>query len=84
MVNRLDPLAQFNFTVAIDGTDIAGFTEVTGLMTESDIIEYREGSEPATVRKIPGLIKHGNITLKTGKTVNNALWEWRRTSLIRS
>lgn len=81
MAERVDPLAQYNFTIAIDGTDIAGFTEVSGLMTESDIIEYREGSEPATVRKLPGLIKHGNITLKTGKTINSALWDWRLTTL---
>ena len=54
---RNDPYAQFNFIVELDGLEVAGFTEVSGLATESDVIEYREGSEEATVRKLPGLRK---------------------------
>ncbi|ULB12656.1 phage tail protein (plasmid) [Cereibacter azotoformans] len=78
---RNDPLSQFNFILQIDGLDSAGFTEVGGMNTESDIIEYREGNELATMRKLPGLVKYGNITLKRGQTVNRDLWEWRKTTL---
>ena len=48
--DRVDPYAQFNFTIELDGQDRGGFTEVGGLTAESDIIEYREGRDnPATI-----------------------------------
>ena len=78
---RNDPFAQFNFIVEIDGIASAGFTEVSGMNTESDIIEYREGNELPRVRKIPALFKFGNITLKRGYTLNRELWEWRKSTL---
>ena len=79
--DRVDPYAQFNFIVEIDDVEVAGFTEVTGLSAESDVIEYREGHEPATVRKLPGLFKFTNITLRRGYTESVVLWEWRRSTL---
>lgn len=82
-VTRNDPYAQFNFIIEIEGLGeaVAGFTEVAGMNAESDIVEYREGSDPATMRKLPGLRKFGNITLKRGFTQNRALWDWRKTTL---
>lgn len=76
-----NPLLQYNFLLEIDGTSdaVAGFTEVSGINMESDIVEYREGSDTATVRKLAGMRKYGNITLKRGYTTNNELWEWRKT-----
>jgi phage tail-like protein len=73
--NRNDPYKAFNFLVEIDGIQVAGFTECTGLSTETDIIEYREGSERGGLRKIPGLTKFSNITLKRGLTQNRDLWK---------
>jgi phage tail-like protein len=78
---RNDPYAQYNFILEIDGLTVAGFAEVGGLTMEQDIIEYREGSDTATVRKLPGLRKYGNITLKRGYTQNRELWEWRKTTI---
>ena len=77
---RNDPYAQFNFLVELDGLTVAGFTEVGGLATESDVIEYRNGSDEATARKLPGLRKYSNITLKRGYTRDLALWDWRGTT----
>ena len=79
--DRIDPLAQYNFLVEIDGVTRAGFTEVGGLTTEQDVIEYREGSETATMRKLPGLRKYGNIMLKRGFTADAELWDWRKTTI---
>lgn len=78
--DRNDPYGQFNFLVELDGLTVAGFTEVGGLASESDVGEYREGSEPARLRKIPGLMKYTNITLKRGYTSNSELWDWRKSS----
>lgn len=78
---RNDPYAKFNFLIELDGENVGGFTEVGGLTAESDIIEYREGSDPARMRKLPALFKFSNVTLKRGYTQSRALWEWRKTTL---
>ena len=79
MPDRNDPYGAFNFLVEIDGVTVAGFTEASGLETEQDIIEYRNGDEDITVRKLPGLKKFTNISLKRGFTGSDELWEWRKT-----
>jgi phage tail-like protein len=77
---RVDPFPAFNFLIDIDNTPVAGFTEVGGLTAESDVVEYREGDDPATPGKLPGLRKYGNITLKRGETDSLVLYEWRKTT----
>lgn len=76
--SRDDPFASFNFRVEIDGVTTAGFSECSGISMETDAIEYRNGNEDITVRKLPGLKKFGNITLKRGFTKDKGLWEWRK------
>jgi phage tail-like protein len=76
--SRNDPYAAFNFLVEIDGVTVAGFSEASGLTTESDIIEYRVGAEDFTVRKLPGLKKFTQISLKRGFTDSRELWTWRK------
>lgn len=73
-----DPLGAFNFIVEIDGITQGGFSECTGLDSETDVIEYRNGDEDTTVRKLPGLKKFSNVTLKRGFSLNLELWEWRQ------
>ena len=73
---RNDPYKNFNFRVEIDGIALAGFSECIGLRVEIDVIEYREGGDPSTVRKLPGLSKVGDITLKRGITASKELHEW--------
>lgn len=81
-VYRDDPYGGYNFEVVItgisdDGTAVKGsFSEVTGIEADVAPIEYRNGSEDITVRKIPGLKKFGNITLKRGIIGDLAFWEW--------
>lgn len=76
--SRNDPFAAFNFQIQIQEVTVAGFSECSGLTTETDPIEYRNGDEDITVRKIPGLKKFTNITLKRGFTNSKELWEWRK------
>jgi phage tail-like protein len=60
------PLPKFHFEVDWGGTRI-GFTEVSGLEAETEVIEYREGSNKLYHKnKQPGLTKYSNITLKRG------------------
>jgi phage tail-like protein len=76
--SRNDPYAAFNFVVEIDNVTVAGFSECSGLNTETDAIEYRTGNMDITVAKLPGLKKFGNITLKRGFTADPDLWNWRK------
>lgn len=78
MPDRKDPYRQFRFRVEIDGITQAGFHEVTFADTTTDPVEYREGNEPPTFRKLSGLTKFGNITLKWGITDSMDLYKWRK------
>jgi len=81
VAGRPDPYNKFNFVVEIDGIAAAGFMSVEGIETLTDVINYREGNEVAQIRKLPGLHKFTNITLKRGVTNNRDMWEWRKTVL---
>ena len=79
MAQRNDPYSQFNFLIEIDGVVKGGFSECSGLSTDTNIMEYREGNEQqGTTRKLPGLIKYSNITLRRGYSKDSKLWEWRK------
>ena len=78
MADRVDPYRAARFLLEIDGITRAGFTECTIPDSTQDPIDYREGNEGFTVRKIPGLIKYGNISLKWGTTDTMELYEWRK------
>ena len=67
-----------NFLVTVDSVNgIAAFSEVTGVEATVDVIEFRQGNSNSLAPvKIPGLVKHGNVTLKFGYTRNNAFRDW--------
>ena len=60
------PLVKFSFQVKWDDAEYI-FQEVTGLSSETQVIEYRGGnSKVYSTVKMPGIQKFGNITLKKG------------------
>ena len=76
---RKDPFSAFNFQVQIDGVTVAGFSECSGLVAETEIIDYRNGDEDITRRRLPGLKKFNNLVFKRGFTNSKELWTWRKT-----
>jgi phage tail-like protein len=75
--DRRDPYRAFDFHVIIDGVTVGGFGEVSGLTAEGDAIDYRDATNlQSTVRKLVGLRKYSNITLKRGYTQDQSLWDW--------
>lgn len=78
MAQRNDPYRNCRFLVEIDGIVQAGFNQATIPDSTQDAIEYREGNEIPTARKIPGLIKYGTLSLKWGITDNMELYNWRK------
>jgi phage tail-like protein len=77
------PLPKFHFRVEWGGTRI-GFTEVTGLEVNTDLIEYRDGASPEYSKiKMPGMQKFGNITLKRGIfKSDNEYYNWWNTHAL--
>ena len=80
-VMRDRPYNQFNFLVDLgtgntEGAD-AGFQEVSGIGMEVTVTEYRNGNERENqARKITGLAKYANITLKRGVIGSLSLYKW--------
>lgn len=76
----LYPIPAFHFRVEWGGTNL-GFTEVSGLNVETQIIEYRDGMSPDySTLKMPGMQKYGNITLKRGVVQgDNEMFDWWNT-----
>lgn len=75
---RVDPYRNFKFRVEIDGIQTAAFSEATIPDSSTDPVEYREGTDAPTQKKLSGLVKYGNITLKKGLTDSMDLYEWRK------
>ena len=76
MASRIDPYKNFKFRVEIDGIQQAGFAECTGLGSEIEVVEYREGSDPSAVRKLPGRVLYSDIVLRWGITDSRELYNW--------
>ncbi len=75
---RQDPLRNARFRLEIDGLQVAGFSEVAVGATITETIDYREGNEPLRVRKLSGLTKFGNVSLKRGVTDSRELFDWHQ------
>jgi phage tail-like protein len=70
------PLVKFQFSVKIGDTEFI-FQEVTGISSETQVIEYRGGNSVAySTVKMPGIKKYSNVTCKKGHfTGDKALWD---------
>jgi phage tail-like protein len=83
-VERSTPYNAFNFKVTVDrfgdaGSFAAGFQEVSGLGNEITLAEYRNGNEPENhVRKIPGINKATDVTLKRGVIGSLNIFAWTK------
>ena len=80
-VLRDRPYAQFNFLVDIGTGDTegpqAGFQECGPIGMSVDELEYRNGNERANeVRKLNGLTRVSDVTLRRGLIGSLALYQW--------
>lgn len=75
------PLPVFHFQVTWGGTNL-GFSEVSGLTIEHQVIEYRDGMmQEYSPLKQPGIPKYNNITLKRGVVKgDNEFFAWLNTT----
>lgn len=92
MADRTHPYGAFNFIVNLNGPrgpedPLGGFSDVSGIGTENTVAEYRNGNDPENhVRKVPGVHKVSDVTLKRGIVNSADLFEWieavRRTGVV--
>jgi len=76
-VMRKSPYAQFNFLVDFGNGTRAGFQECSGLHAQATVADYRHVTEKEnSVRKVPGLNKSTNVTLKRGIVDSQSLSGW--------
>lgn len=78
---RVDPYKSFRFLLEIDGITQAGFSDCSGFGSNVEVVEYREGGDGPTVRKLPGKNSYPDITLKWGVTDSRELYDWHLTAL---
>ena len=73
----------YHFLLEIQGvisdtkTIIGGFKSVSGMDSETEVIEFKQGNDKV-VRKKPGRTTYANITLERGYTATDDLWQWRK------
>ncbi|WP_148415545.1 phage tail protein [Haloferax sp. KTX1] len=78
MATRTDPYRQLRFILEIEGLVTAGFSRCDLPSATSAVVEYREGADPPTPRKLPGLNEYGPLVLEVGVTDRSLeLSEWR-------
>jgi phage tail-like protein len=72
------PLPKFYFSVQLGDDKDVKFSEVSGLESETKVIEYRHGdSNVFSPLKMPGLRSVGNVTMRKGIFVNDSkFWKW--------
>ena len=73
---RFDPYKNFKFRVKWDGRHVAGVSHVSPLRRTTDVVEHRQGGDPNTVRKSPGLTRFDPITLERGVTHDPEFEAW--------
>jgi|SRR3954469_16797287 phage tail-like protein len=77
-----DALTAARFSITIDGYEIASFSELQGITTEVEPVDFLESTDKEVVfKKLPGKRKPPTIVLKRGKNTSMELWAWHEAVL---
>jgi len=74
--HRFDPYKNFKFKIKWDNQYVAGLSKCSALKKTTEMVEWREGGDPATSRKLPGKTSYDAITLEQGITHDTTFEEW--------
>jgi phage tail-like protein len=69
-------LRGYNFRMDINGVSEGRFTACDGLEVQVNALRYREGGAGPVVRRLPGPVSYGDVTLRYGLTTSRELWNW--------
>ncbi|MEZ4733120.1 MAG: phage tail protein [Caldilineaceae bacterium] len=74
-----DPYLSLKFRVEIQGLQVGGFSEVSGLQVEIDVHDYREGGVNEYMHRLAGPAKAAtNLVLKRGLMDATLFWNWQQ------
>ncbi|RSS52884.1 phage tail protein [Streptomyces sp. WAC06614] len=77
-----DALTAARFSITIDGYEIASFSELSGITTEVEAVDYLSSSDKEVIfKKLPGKAKPPTVVLKRGKSSGLELWAWHQSVL---
>jgi phage tail-like protein len=75
-----DPIRNFKYALefqGINGTARSGFSRISGLKDQTEVVEYREGTDRGSPRKLMGQTTYDNLVCERGLTINTELRDWR-------
>ena len=81
MPQPADPIVSFNFVIDLQGGATGYFTEVSGLGSETEVVEHKvmdPTGKQSIVQQLPGRLKWESIVLKRGITTSMDMWTWRQ------
>ena len=73
---RFDPYKNFKFRIKWDGKYVTGLSKMTALKRTTQVVKYREGGDPSSSRKSPGITEYEAITLERGVTHDLEFEKW--------
>jgi phage tail-like protein len=73
---RVNPYKNFKFRLKWDGRYVAGISKVSPLKRTTEVVEHREGGDPSSARRSPGLTKYEAVTLERGVTHDVDFEQW--------
>ncbi len=73
---RFDPYKNFKFRVKWDGRYVAGISKVGPIKRTTESVEIRDGADPSSTKKSPGLTKYEAISLERGCTHDPEFEKW--------
>jgi len=75
-----DQFTSYQFYLELDGITEGQFREVSGISSETTVIDSKESTKDGktVIKKTPGDHKWGDITFKRGFTDAMNLYEWRK------
>jgi phage tail-like protein len=70
------------FSITIDGYEIAAFSELQGIQTQVDVVDFLQSSDKEVMlSKLPGKRTPPTVILKRGKNDSMELWSWHEAVL---
>jgi phage tail-like protein len=68
------PMAASRFAITVDGYEIASFSELQGITTKVDPVEFMKAEGRYVIPKLPG--EPQALTLKHGASATMDMWVW--------
>ncbi|MFJ3977819.1 phage tail protein [Streptomyces sp. NPDC090021] len=81
-LDQHDALTAARFSITIDGYEIASFSELSGITTEVEPVDYLSSNDKEIIfKKLPGKAKPPTVVLRRGKSGGMELWAWHQSVL---